>query len=75
MQGTTDANGEVQFALPLGTTPGWGADEGAFTFDVTTESSGFHTTVYRRVSVDETRFGIEYNPRRDVNVDLVAPRR
>lgn len=70
LQGTTDANGEVQFALPLGTTPGFGQKEGAFTFNVTVGSSEFHTTVRRRVTEDETRFAIEYNPKRDVNTGL-----
>jgi len=74
LQRTADANGEVRFALPLGTTPGFGEDEGAFTFDVSVDGSVFHTTVRRRVTVYEPCFAIEYNPSRDVHMDLIAPR-
>ena len=66
---TTDSQGEAILTLPLGQSPGYGENEGVYTFDVTTAERPFHSIVRHRLTPDLSRIGILYNPDRDVFFD------
>ena len=68
LEKVTDANGQVMFVLPLGRTPGYARDEAVYTFDVWVPTPPFHTVVRRRITPDEPRFEIHYNPKRNVTI-------
>lgn len=69
LQKVTDTSGEVVLVLPLGRTPGYTRDEAVYTFDVWLPTAPFHTVVPRRITPEEPRFEIYYNPQRDVIIE------
>jgi hypothetical protein len=66
---TTNQAGEVDLALPLGQSKGFGPDEGVYTFDVTSPQAKYHTIIRSRLTTGSLRLEVPYNFERDVFFD------
>jgi hypothetical protein len=66
---TTNQTGEVDFALPLGQSKGFGPNEGVYTFDVTSPQAKYHTIIRNRLTTGSLRLEVPYNFERDVFFD------